>query len=84
MTARQELGDDPTAFRVDIADDGAFEVTGGLVDKLARTTVLSDYESFNYFQKRLRDSGVIDAPRAAGIEEGDIVRISDCEFEFED
>ena len=84
VTARQELGDDPTAFRVDIADDGAFEVTGGLVDKLARTTVLSDYESFNYFQKRLRDSGVIDALRAAGIEEGDIVRISDCEFEFED
>ena len=75
---------DPTSFSVDIAEDGAFVVTGPLVDKLARTTVLDDYGSFSYFQKRLTDAGVIDALLKAGMAEGDTVRIADTEFEYEE
>ena len=41
-----------------------------------------DYESLNYFQNVLISSGVIDALRDAGIEEGDTVSIYDVQFDF--
>ena len=63
-------------------DDGAFEVVGGMIEELARGVVLNSYDSFNYFQKRLRDDGVIKALKKAGAQEGDTVRILDIEFEF--
>ena len=41
-----------------------------------------DYESLQYFQRVLISSGVIDALRAAGVQEGDTVRMYDLEFDF--
>ena len=71
-----------TGFAIRRCDDGAFEVSGGMIDELARNVVLDSYDSFNYFQKRLRDDGVIKALVKAGAKEGDTVRILDIEFEF--
>ncbi len=73
---------DTTGFSVRRDDDGAFEVVGGMIEELARGVVLNSYDSFNYFQKRLRDDGVIKALKKAGAQEGDTVRILDIEFEF--
>ncbi len=73
---------DTTGFSVRRDDDGAFEVCGGMIEELARGVVLDSYDSFNYFQKRLRDDGVIKALKKAGAGEGDTVRILDVEFEF--
>ena len=84
VVERREEYVDPSSFTVDIAEDGAFVVTGPLVDKLTRTTILDDYGSFNYFQKRLTDAGVISALLKAGMVEGDTVRIADTEFEYEE
>ena len=84
VVERREEYVDPSSFTVDIAEDGAFVVTGPLVDKLTRTTILDDYGSFNYFQKRLTDAGVIAALLKAGMVEGDTVRIADTEFEYEE
>ncbi|MDE7395622.1 MAG: GTPase ObgE [Clostridiales bacterium] len=69
-------------FSISRDDDGAFEVTGGMIEELARNVVLSSYDSFAYFQKKLRDEGVIKALKKAGAAEGDTVRIMDVEFEF--
>ena len=84
VVERREEYVDPSSFTVDIAEDGAFVVTGPLVDKLTRTTILDDYGSFNFFQKRLTDAGVIAALLKAGMVEGDTVRIADTEFEYEE
>ena len=84
VAERREEYVDPSSFKIDIDEDGAFVVTGPLVDKLTRTTILDDYGSFNYFQKRLTDAGVIDALLKAGMVEGDTVRIADTEFEYEE
>lgn len=73
---------DYRSFHVSIADDGAYIVEGGLIDLLSRNVVLSDYESFRYFQKQLKDKGVISALRKKGIQEGDTVRIEGIEFEY--
>ncbi len=81
IEAKEEVKD-RTSFEILINEDGSYEVVGGLVDNLVRNVVLSDFESNRYFQKKLVDNGVIAALKDAGCEEGDIVRLSDIEFEF--
>ena len=63
-------------------DDGAFEICGGLMDELARNVVIDNYDSFKYFQKQLKDRGVIKALRKAGAKDGDLIRIMDIEFDY--
>lgn len=41
-----------------------------------------DYESLQYFERVLRQSGIIDALENAGICEGDTVNVLDIEFDF--
>lgn len=73
---------DTTGFEVTRDDDGGFDVSGGLVDELARNVVLDSYDSFRYFQKKLKETGVIKALRKAGAKDGDTVRVLDIEFEY--
>ncbi len=70
------------AFELTRADDGAFVLTGELIDRLARSVVLDDRDSFTYFQRKLDESGVTKALKKAGIKDGDIVRILDTEFTY--
>ncbi len=74
---------DPDAFTVARADDGAFVLGGEMIERLARTVVLEDRDSFAYFQRRLDDGGVTKALKKAGIKDGDTVRILDTEFMYE-
>jgi GTP-binding protein len=62
--------------------DGVFTVEGEVIYNLVNSINFSDNESLGYFQRALRRLGVIDALEAAGIEEGDIVRLFDIEFEY--
>ena len=73
---------DNESYMVTVDEDGVYEVVGGLVDMLCRNIVLDDYESFRFFQKTLKDKGVIASLKRNGCEEGDIVRIGDIEFDF--
>ena len=41
-----------------------------------------DYESLQYFQRVLRNTGIIDALKNAGIKEGDTVSVYDVEFDY--
>ena len=78
----QKEADD--GFAIDILSDNVYEVTGGLVDELCRKVNLDDYDSFRYFQKVLRDKGVIAALRKQGASDGSTVIVGDIEFEFID
>lgn len=75
---------DENAFEILRDDDGAFVVVGPLVDLLERNVVLNDTDSLAYFQKTLREKGVIKALRSAGAKEGSIVVIGEVEFDFID
>ncbi len=75
---------DNESFEIIKEDEETFAVIGGLIDNLVRNVVLSDYQSFNYFQKVLKDRGVIKALYNAGAKNGDTVRIEDIEFELMD
>ncbi len=71
-------------FFVDRLDDGTFIVDGGLVDFLIQNITISSEDSFAFFQKILKDRGVITALRKAGMKDGDTVVIGDVEFEWID
>lgn len=71
--------------RVDIKKhDGVYFVEGQWLLNIMRTVDFYDYESVQYFQRVLINSGVIDALREAGVVQGDTVSIYDLEFDFVD
>lgn len=63
-------------------NDGVFFVEGEWLLRLLKTINFDDSESLQYFQRVLVSSGVIDALRKAGINEGDTVSMYDVEFDF--
>lgn len=75
---------DKTSINIVRKPDASFEVTGGYVDNLIRGIVLSDFNSFSYFQMRLKRDGVIEKLKAMGMKDGDLVRIKEIEFVYED
>ncbi len=68
-------------FTIRVEDDIYFVEAPWLLKILQRTD-LDDYESLQYFQRILISSGIIDALRDRGINEGDTVSIYDLEFDF--
>lgn len=63
-------------------ENDEYFVEGAIAQKLMDSTNLDDMDSTRYFQKRLRDLGIIDRLRELGINEEDSVNICGYEFEF--
>ncbi len=72
---------DDKGFEVTI-EDGVYVVSGSWIEAVGGSINFSDEESLQYFQRALKNRGVIDALEVAGIKEGDTVRIGDLEFDF--
>ena len=75
---------DVSSIEISRADDGSFVVSGGRIENLARGVVISDSQSFAYFQSRLNEMGVIDMLKEKGMKNGDTVIIKDITFVYED
>ncbi len=69
-------------YEIFIDENGAYVVVGSLVDMLCRNVSLNDPDSMAYFQKILREKGVIAKLNSMGIKERDTVVVGDVEFEF--
>ena len=81
-TVRYTYDDEPSW---EIRREGnAFIVEGKEIETVMRRVNFSDYESLAYFHMTLRKMGVDAALRRKGIKEGDIVKIFDWEFEYEE
>ena len=59
-----------------------YVVYGSFVDRLLNSVNIHDADSLRYFHKVLRNKGVFDKLREMGIEDGDMVRLNDFEFEY--
>ncbi len=70
-------------FTITVEDD-VYVVDAPFLLKVLNTVDMEDYESLQYFQRVLTLSGIIDALRDKGINEGDLVNIFGFEFEFVD
>ena len=62
--------------------DGVYFVKAPLLLKIMNTIDFDETESLQYFQRVLIQTGVIDALRDAGCQEGDTVDLYDLEFDF--
>ena len=63
-------------------EDGAYVLTGGLIDMLCRNVVMNNPDSMMYFQRVLKLRGVFKQLADMGCKEGDTVVVGETEFEF--
>ncbi len=71
-------------FIVTKINNKTYKVEGNLIDEITRRVVLEDYTSNAYFQRQLKEEGVIDRLKEKGMKEGDTVIIGDVELEYEE
>ena len=79
---KAEIEEDGNAFEIFRTDDGAFNIEAEWLVRILNGTNVDDYESLQYFQRRLRDSGIIDRLEEMGVKDGDTIRIEDFEFDY--
>ena len=65
-----------------VNQDGVYVVEAPWLERIMLTIDFNDSESLQYFQRVLIQTGVIDALREAGCDEGDTVDIYGLEFDF--
>lgn len=63
-------------------EDGVYIVEADWLMSALGMVDMDDYESLQYFQRVLRQSGVIDKLEEMGIQEGDTVSILDFDFDY--
>ena len=63
-------------------EDGIYFVEAPWIVRVMNSVNLDDYESLQYLQRVLISSGIIDALRERGVEEGDTIDIYGFEFDF--
>lgn len=63
-------------------EDGVYIVEADWLVPVLGMVSMEDYESLQYFQRVLRQSGVIDKLEEMGIQEGDTVSILNFEFDY--
>ena len=82
----EALLDNPNeAFSVEKDETGTYLVYGPRVDRMLGYTYLESEKGFSFFQRFLRQTGILDELKALGIEEGDTVRVGEyLEFDYYD
>ena len=63
-------------------EDGSFTVTADWLERILQGSDVDDYESLQYFQTQLADSGILEELVKLGVQENDTVRIGDYEFDY--
>lgn len=64
------------------SQDGVYLVEAPWLLQVMQSVNFDDYESLQYFQRVLMETGVVDRLREAGVKEGDTVSIYDVQFDF--
>ncbi|MBS6723016.1 MAG: GTPase ObgE [Clostridiales bacterium] len=64
------------------AEPGVFTVEGPKVERMLGYTNLESEKGFEFFQKFMKENGVLERLEELGIEEGDTVRLYNLEFDY--
>ena len=76
-----EIIDEPYTIEID-PEDGAFVVEGPKIEKMLGYTNLESEKGFLFFQRFLKEQGILEALEEQGIQEGDTVRMYGNEFDY--
>jgi GTP-binding protein len=77
---QEEFAEEP--YSVSRADDGAFLVEGPRIERMLGYTNLESEKGFDFFQKFLKENGILKELEDLGIQDGDTVRLYGLEFEY--
>jgi GTP-binding protein len=69
-------------YTIERADDGAFVVEGPKIDKMLGYTNIDSEKGFLFFQKFLKEQGILKELEDRGIVDGDTVRMYGHEFDY--
>ena len=72
----------PYTVYQDEEDEHLFHMEGPKIEKMLGYTNLESEKGFLFFQKFLKESGILDELEAAGIQEGDTVRMYGLAFDY--
>ena len=75
------VGDDPFTVEYD-ADEEEYIVEGPKIEKMLGYTNLESEKGFVFFQKFLKETGILDELEKLGIQEGDTVRMYGLVFQY--
>ena len=70
------------AYTIEIAEDGAYVVEGPKIDKMLGYTNIDSEKGFLFFQRFLKEQGILKELEEMGIQEGDTVRMYGNEFDY--
>ena len=75
-------GDETEPFTIHNLGNGVWEVTGERIEKIVSMTSFTSDDAYKRFAVKMRNIGLDEALRIAGVEDGDTVRILDFEFDW--
>lgn len=75
-----EVADEP--FTVEIDEEGMYVVEGPRIEKMLGYTNLDSEKGFEFFQKFLKENGILEQLEALGIQDGDTVRMYGLQFDY--
>lgn len=78
----KSLRDALLPYSVEVTEDGVYVVEGPRIEKMLGYTNLESEKGFTFFQKFLKENGILDELEQAGIKEGDTVRMYGLEFDY--
>jgi len=70
------------SITIDKVEEGLYRVEGPGIERMLGYTDMQDEKGFNFFQRFLRERGIIDRLEELGIQENDTVQIYDLEFDY--
>ncbi|MDK2807582.1 MAG: GTPase [Clostridiales bacterium] len=69
-------------FTIEKTEDGIYLVEGPRIERMLGYTNLDSEKGFDFFQKFLKNNGILEELEALGIEEGDTVKMYELEFDY--
>ena len=63
-------------------EDDVFVVEGPKIEKMLGYTNLDSEKGFAFFQKFLKETGILEQLENAGVQEGDTIRLYGLQFEY--
>ena len=78
----EEIASENPPFSVEILNDGVYAVSGRGIERMLGYTSMDTEKGMAFFQKYMREKGVIKELEAMGIKEGDTVKVADMYFDY--
>jgi len=73
---------DESAYEIEVDEEGVFSVRGKAVERWVVMCDLNNHESLMHLHRQLTKSGILNALRDAGCQDGDTVRIGETWLDF--